>query len=55
MVTDLVKVTDDLVQQPKTLETLFIDIVLIVELLVVGYGSKHDGNATVALMVQFLE
>lgn len=51
----LVKVTDDLIQQPETLETLLVDIVLVVELLVVGYGSKHDGNAAVALMVQFLQ
>lgn len=40
----LIEVTNDLVQQTQALQALFVDVRLIVELLVVGYGGEHDGH-----------
>ena len=50
----LVKVAYDFVQQPEALQTLLIDVVLVVELLVVGDLGEHDGNVLVAFTVQLL-
>ena len=51
----LVKVTDDFVEESETLEALLVDVVLVVELLVVGDLGEHDGDVFVALTVQFLQ
>ena len=51
----LVKVTDDFVEKSETLEALLVDVVLVVELLVVGDLGEHDGDVFVALTVQFLQ
>lgn len=48
----LIEIANDLVQQAQALQALLIDVCLIVELLVVGYGGKHDGHAGVALVIQ---
>ena len=49
-----VEVADDLVEEPEALETLLVDVVLVVELLVVGDLGEHDGNVLVAFTVQLL-
>ncbi len=51
----LVKIADDLIEKPETLESLLVDVVLVVELLVVRDGREHDGHVLVAFAVQVLE
>lgn len=48
----LIEITNDLVQQTQALQALLVDVCLIVELLVVGYGGEHDGHTGVTLVVQ---
>ena len=50
----LVKVTDDLIEQANTLQALLVDIILIVELLVVGDGGEHDAYVVILLRVQII-
>ena len=50
----LVEVADDFVEESEALEALLVDVVLVVELLVVGDLGEHDGDVFVALTVQFL-
>ena len=50
----LVKVTDDLIKQANTLQALLVDIILIVELLVVGDGGEHDADVVILLRVQII-
>ena len=54
VIEDLVEVDYNLVKEPETLETLLVDVVLVVELLVVGDLREHDGNVFVAFAVQLL-
>lgn len=49
---DLIEIANDLIQETQALQALLIDVRLIVELLVVGYGGKHDGHTGVALVIQ---
>ena len=51
----LVEVADDFVEESEALEALLVDVVLVVELLVVGDLGEHDGDVFVALTVQFLQ
>lgn len=48
----LVEITNNFIQETQTLQALFVDIRLIVELLVVGNGGEHDRHARVALVVE---
>ena len=50
----LVKIADNFVEEPQTLEALLVDVVLVVELLVVGDGREHHGDVLVPLVVQLL-
>ena len=43
----LVKVRDDLVEEPHALDTALVDAVLRIELGEVGDGSEHDGDPLV--------
>ena len=52
--THLIKIGDDLVKQPETLDALIVAIQFHVEFVVVGDGRKHDANTRVALMVEVL-
>lgn len=52
--TYLIKLADDFVEQSKTLESLFVDVALIVKFLIIGYRSKHDGNTRISLMIEIL-
>jgi hypothetical protein len=52
--THLIKISDDLVKQPETLNTLIIAVQFHVEFMVVGDGCKHNANTFVALMVEVL-
>ena len=49
-----VEVADDLVEEPEALEALLVDVVLVVELLVVGDRGEHHCAGFVSLTVQFL-
>jgi hypothetical protein len=49
-----VEVTDDLIKQAQTLQSLLVDIIFIIELLVIRDGCKHNSDTTVPLMVQLL-
>ena len=51
----LVEVADDFVEESEALEALLVDVVLVVELLVVGDLGEHDGDVFVALAVQCLQ
>ena len=51
MTTYLVKVTDDLIEQSDALKTLLVDVILKVELLVIGNGSKHNADVVILLGV----
>ena len=51
----LVKVAYDFVQQPEALQTLLIDIVLVVELSVVWDRGKHHCYVLVFLAVKLLK
>ena len=51
----LVEVADDFVEEPNALESLLVDVSLLVELLIVGDLGKHDGDVFVALAVQCLQ
>jgi len=48
----LIEITNDFIQQTQALQTLLVDICLVVELLVVGNGGEHHGHAGVALVVE---
>ena len=54
LISNLVKVADNLVEEPDALEALFVDVCLVVELLVVGDGGEHDADVLVPLWVQLL-
>ena len=51
---NLVEVANDFVEESEALEALFVDVILVVELFVVGDAGEHDGDVFVALTVQFL-
>lgn len=51
---NLVKVADDLVQQPEAFQALLVDVILVVKLLVVGNGGEHDGDVFVPFAVKRL-
>ena len=51
----LVKVTDDFVEESEAFQTLLVDVVLVVELPVVGDGGEHDPDVLVPLVVQLLK
>ena len=51
----LVKVAYDFVQQPEALQTLLIDVILVVELPVVGDWGKHHCYVLVFLAVKLLK
>ena len=50
----LIKIGDDLVKQPETLDALIVAIQFHVEFVVVGDGREHNANTRVALMVEVL-
>lgn len=52
---DLVKVGDDLIEEPQTLQSFFIDVTLRVELFEVRHRGKHHTYAVIWLIVQVLE
>ena len=52
--THLIKIGNDLVKQPQTLDTLIVAIQFHVELMIVGDRRKHNANTRVALMVEVL-
>jgi len=49
---NLIEITNDFVQETQTLQALFVDIRLIVELLIIGYGGKHDRDTGITLVIQ---
>lgn len=51
----LVKVGDDLVEQPQTLDSLVIHLSLGVEVGEAGDGGEHDSDGVVGLRVQLLQ
>lgn len=52
--THLIKLTDDFVEQSKTLESLLVDVALIVKFLIIGYRSKHDSNTRISFVIEIL-
>ena len=50
----LVKITDDLIQESDALQPLLVDVVLSVELLVVGDGGEHDTDVVILLRVELV-
>ena len=51
---DLIKVSNDLIQQPQTLNTFVIGLELNVKFAEVGNGSKNDADAGALLVIQVL-
>ena len=51
----LVKIADNFVEEPQTLEALLVDVVLVVKLLVVRNAGEHDGHVLVPLAVELLK
>ena len=51
----LVEVADDLIEKSEALESLLVDVVFVVELLVVGDRGEHHGDVLVPLAVQLLQ
>lgn len=52
--TYIIKVGDDLIQQPQAFQALLVDIRFRVELFEIRDGGKHDADAVVGLVVQVL-
>lgn len=50
----LIKIRDDLIEQPETLHALVVAIQLHVELVVIGDGGEHHAHALVRLVIQVL-
>jgi hypothetical protein len=50
----LIKITNYLVEQSQTLETLLVDVIFVIELFVIGDGGEHDRDTTVSLVVELL-
>ena len=50
----LVKICDDFVEKPKTLNTLVVEVQLDVELVEVGDAGEDDAHAGVGLAVEVL-
>ena len=51
ILTYLVKIRDDLIEQPETLDALVVEVQLRVELVEVGDGGEDDAHALVGLAV----
>lgn len=51
----LVKISNDLIQQAKALQSFFVDITLSVEHFEVRNGCKHDTDTVIRLMVPVLQ
>lgn len=49
--TYIIKVGDDLVQEPQAFQTLLVDIGFRVELFEIRNGGKHDTDAVIRLVV----
>ncbi len=55
MFSHLVKVADNLIKQPEALQTLLVNVVLVVELLIVGDGGEHHSDVLITLVIELLE
>ena len=55
MKTNLVKVTDNLVQEAEALQALFVNVIFVVKLFVIGNRGKHDRDIFVSFAVEFLK
>lgn len=53
--THLVKVSNDLVEQPETLNTHVVPIKLNVKVIEVGNGGKQHSNLSIRLVIQILQ
>lgn len=54
MFTHLIKISDNLIKQPKTLHALIIAVKLHVELVIIGDRGEDHAHALIRLMVQVL-
>lgn len=54
MTTYLIKISNDLVQEPQTLHALVVAVQLHVKLVVVGDAGEYNPHALVRLVVQVL-
>lgn len=54
MIPHLIKVGNDLVEKPQTLQALLVDVTLGVKLLEVRHGGEHHTHAVVRLIVEIL-
>lgn len=52
--TDLVKASDDLIQQSEAIHSLVFDLLLLKVLIEAGDGSKHDPDFIIGLGVKLL-
>lgn len=50
----LIKVSDDLIQQPETLHSLVVGLQLHIELREIADGGEHDGYTLTGLVVQLI-
>lgn len=53
--THLIKVSDDLIEQPETLDAHVVPVQLDVEVVEVGDGGEQHSDLSVGLVVQVLE
>lgn len=51
----LIKVSDDLIEEPQTLQSFFIDVTLSVELFEVWHRGEHHTYTVIRLIVEVLE
>lgn len=51
----LIKVSNDFIEEPETLQSFFVDVRFGVELFKIWDGCKHDAHQVVGLVVQILQ